>query len=122
MAELKHGTTIGGYEAYHAGNIPASGTIFAIDVSVTANTIIANPGYPVASYTIGLSLNILIANVNSGNVTLNVSSLGAKYVKRPSLSGLLELPVGCLIVGNIIQVVYDGTGFQVVFGLPAIWE
>lgn len=51
---------------------------------------------------------------NSGATTLNVSGSGATAVFKPSAAGPVALTGGEIVAGNSIQVVYDGTQFQMV--------
>jgi hypothetical protein len=51
------------------------------------------------------------AGTNTGAVTLNINSLGAKAVTR---DGSTALAAGDIVSGEVVVVVYDGTRFQVV--------
>jgi len=52
----------------------------------------------------------------------DMTTLFTYTLKRPTPSGLTTIPIGSLYTGNVISILYDGTYFQVVAGLPAIWE
>lgn len=69
-------------------------------------TIVA-PG--VASYETGMMYNLKMTNANTGAVTLNFNSLGAKSLLKDIVS---ELGSGDIPAGGTVQVVYDGTNFQ----------
>lgn len=60
---------------------------------------------------------IKIASTNTASVTLNLNSLGAKTLKKFTNGSLVDLDPSDLLSGMIIQVLYDGTYFQVVGGL-----
>jgi hypothetical protein len=49
---------------------------------------------------------------NTGSATLNVNSLTAKTIKKNS--GTIDLVAGDIVSGQIVQVEYDGTNFQMV--------
>jgi hypothetical protein len=61
------------------------------------------------AYAVGQTFNFLAAATNTGAVTINISALGAKSIKK---TGTTSLVTGDLIAGNLYQIVYDGTNFQ----------
>ena len=65
------------------------------------------------SYVAGQTFRFVAAGANTGAVTLNINSLGAKAVTK---SGTQPLEVGDIASGAAIQVVYDGTQFQLTSG------
>jgi hypothetical protein len=77
-----------------------------------------------ATLTIGMYFNVKLGYTNS-SATVNIKHvpLNLTYaLKRPSTTGLQDVPIGSLVVGNIIMILFDGTYFVVLNGLPAIWE
>jgi hypothetical protein len=90
--------------------------------SGSANLIEISPTQP--TLTIGMSFNIKLGYTNSSaTVSIKHVPLNLTYsLKRPSLSGLVDIPIGSLVAGNIIIVIFDGTYFQAISGLPSIWE
>ena len=74
------------------------------------DTLTASGSPALTSYTAGLSFVFVVANTNSTAVTLNIDGLGAKNVTR---DGSTALVAGDLVAGEVVQVVYDGTRFQV---------
>jgi hypothetical protein len=62
------------------GNTPSA---FAVDTSIVANAITANPAPALTSYAAGTVLRILPANAATGPVTANINGLGAISVTRP---------------------------------------
>lgn len=67
------------------------------------------------AYTTGQSFKFVSAGANTGAVTLNIDSLGAKSVTK---LGATALAAGDIPSGSVVYVVYDGTQFQLV-GLVA---
>lgn len=78
--------------------------------TITANALIT-PG----AYAAGQTFWFISAGANTGAVTLNVSGLGAKDVKK---NGNTALAASDIPSGAIVTVVYDGTNFQLI-GLAA---
>ncbi len=74
------------------------------------NTLTATPTPAPAAYVTGQRYAFIVANTNSGAVTLNVNSLGAKDIKR--IDGATALVASDLVAGQIAEVRYDGTKFQ----------
>jgi len=82
--------------------------IYAADSGATdayAITLSPAPG----SYTTGMVVNFKANTANTGAATLNVNSLGAKTIKKQKD---LDLSDNDIKAGSIVQVVYDGTNFQ----------
>jgi hypothetical protein len=65
----------------------------------------------VAAYAAGQMFYFVATGDNTGAVTLNIDSLGAKAVTR---DGSVALAAGDIKSGEVVVVVYDGTRFQVV--------
>lgn len=68
---------------------------------------------PVTSYSLRKSFYLLIGNTNTGASTINIDSVGAKNIYK---FGATPLSSGDLPANGIVEVVYDGTSFQVVGG------
>jgi hypothetical protein len=79
----------------------------------TANALTVSLDPAPSSYAelVGVPLRIKAAAANTGLATLNVSSLGTKDILRPGGSAL---QAGDLQAGQIVEVIYDGTAFQMV--------
>ena len=88
----------------------------------TANNLVINPS-GVTLYT-GLEFRIMLNLTNTSSiVTVTHTPSGLTYpLKMPSASGLINVPVGALLAGNIITVIFDGTYYQAINGLPSVWE
>lgn len=82
--------------------------IYAADTGTT-NTFVVTLSPVPAALVAGLVVNFLAANTVSGTATLNVNGLGAKTIKKFFNSNLVA---GDINAGQIVQVEYDGTNFQ----------
>ena len=81
-------------------------------VSVTGtNTIAAVTATPYSALAKNFLVRMIPANTNSGAVTLNVNSIGAKAVTQ---NGTLPLVGGELQAGREYLLAYDGTEFQII--------
>lgn len=65
------------------------------------------------SYQTGLNFLATFVNANTGSATLNINGLGAKTFKKFSGGSKANLASGDISAGQIYQIVYDGTDFQV---------
>lgn len=75
----------------------------------TTNALIIHPALPITAYTLGLHIRVQAANRNTGVATINVSDLGVKQIIRSDGSPLEE---GDIVVGQMLDLVYDGLAFQ----------
>lgn len=75
------------------------------------NTITATAPITPAAYAVGQVFRFLAAGANTGAVTLNVSGLGAQAVTK---NGATALIAGDIPAGALVEVVYDGTRFQLI--------
>lgn len=74
--------------------------------------------YPIiTSYKKGMVVNLLITNFNTDSVYVNLNNLGNIPVYKNVNQPLKE---GELISGSILEIIYDGTNFQVISGLSVI--
>ena len=73
------------------------------------NTITGSTTTSYASYASGFTLRLVPANTNTGAVTINVNSIGAKAVTK---NGTTALAGGEMITGHAYFLMYDGTEFQ----------
>jgi microcystin-dependent protein len=93
-------------------NIPAidDPTVFNNLITVTGtNTLTGVSVPPYTSYVAGMTISFIPVATNTGAVTIDLDGLGAKNVfvgNASTLSG------GELVVGQIAQLQYDGTRFQ----------
>jgi hypothetical protein len=94
--------------------LPAPGLIVAGTISFASDTGSANvyvmalsPGP--AAYSIGLTVDMLAGNANTGSSTVNVNGLGAKQIRD---FGGAQLEAGMIPAGGIVTLRYDGTVFR----------
>jgi hypothetical protein len=78
-----------------------------------ADTITAVGSPNVAAYVAGQMFYFVAAGANTGAVTINIDSLGAKSITR---DGTTALAAGDIQSGEVCVIVYDGTQFQLVNG------
>ena len=75
----------------------------------TANALTVTCTPPLTSLIPGMPIHIKAASANTGAVTLNVDGLGALAIKK---AGVNALDAGDILAGQVFQVAYDGTNFQ----------
>lgn len=78
------------------------------------NTITATTTPAPSSYTNGQTFRFVPAVTNTGAVTINIASLGAKSITK---NGSTALGAGDLTAGVATQITYDGTNFQISSGV-----
>lgn len=86
------------------------GTFTYLTGTAGTNTITASVT-GLAAYAAGQEFRFVAAGANTGAVTLNVNSVGAKAITK---NGTVALSGGEIISGQTVCVVYDGTQFQLV--------
>lgn len=74
------------------------------------NTLTGDASPALTAYAAGQRVAFIVANNNSGAVTINVNSLGAKTITR--MNGATALVTGDFIAGQVVMLQYDGTNFQ----------
>lgn len=80
----------------------------------TITALVTSPNF--TAYAAGQTFNFVAAGTNATtSVTLNLNSLGVKSVTK---QGSVALAVGDIQSGQMVQVVYDGTRFQVISSYP----
>ena len=93
------------YAAY--GQVQDSGSQYLTGVA-GADTITASV-IGLAAYATGQTFRLVSAGANTGAVTLNINALGAKAVTK---TGTTALAAGDIPSGAVVEVIYDGTQFQ----------
>jgi hypothetical protein len=100
-------TTIGTYDTIPGIDDP---TAFNNLITVAGtNTLVGTSTPAITGYTAGQTFSFVVANTNTGAVTLDVDGRGAKNV---TVQGTTALIANQLIAGSIATVLYDGTRFQ----------
>lgn len=112
QAEVDAGTQLGGSGAYLATN-PATTRAkkyhdYAADsVGTDSYAITVSP--TISAYVTGQVFVFKAGTANTGTASLNVSTLGAKTIKKDSSS---DLETGDILANQIVTVIYDGTNMQ----------
>jgi hypothetical protein len=100
------GVLIGVYDNIPAIDDPAT---FNNLITVTGtNTLLGTSTPPNTVYVAGMTLSFVVANTNTGAVTIDVDGLGAQEITV----GATSLIAGQLNAGGIAAIEYDGTRFQ----------
>ncbi|MGA1803356.1 hypothetical protein [Rhizobium sp. HT1-10] len=75
----------------------------------TANAITMTATSPFSAYSDGLRITFRAANNNTGAVTLNANTVGAKAIRKVTASGEIDVVAGDIIAGQPYEVVYFGS-------------
>ena len=113
---------MGGYAHTNVGNATVRAMYAALGqvqdnvaqylTSVSGTDVItATASYGMTSYVTGQRFSFIAAGTNTGATTLNINAIGAKAVTK---NGSTALVAGEITSGNVYEVVYDGTEFQLV--------
>ena len=96
--------------SYPSAGQVQDGTLTYLTTVSGTDTITASAPLSMTAYAAGQTFRFIAAGANTTTgVTLNINSIGAKSVTK---NGTTALAVGDIISGSIIEVVYDGTEFQ----------
>lgn len=83
-------------------------------ITVTGTDTLTGTVVPALSaYSTGNQFSFLVANTNTGAVTINVDGIGSKAITR---TGTTALVAGDMVAGQAVEIIYDGTRFQLVNG------
>lgn len=66
----------------------------------------------IVAYVTGMTVKFKAGFTNTGAVTLNVNTIGAKTIKKDA--GGVDLEYGDIASGQIVALIYDGTNFQLI--------
>ena len=80
------------------------------------NTLAGTLPAPFTAYAAVQNFRFIAAGANTGAVTLNINGVGAKAITK---SGSLPLTGAEIAAGQVVEVSYDGTQFQLVSGAGA---
>jgi hypothetical protein len=95
--------------------------IYASDTG-SANAYAVAPSPAFTSYAAGMNVYMKVAHTNTGASTVNVNSLGTKNIFKQGTSGptaLTASPSAELEANMVVDLVYDGTEFQIVGPITA---
>jgi hypothetical protein len=109
-------------DGYFAGNLYVTGSVTGVGSTAwggtsggTANALTLTPSPAIASYVTGQAIAFYVNAANtSGAVTVDVSAIGTKDIKKSAGGALVALSVGDLIEDTIAVIQYDGTQFQLI--------
>jgi len=80
--------------------------------SVTGtNTVTALASLSMSALAAGQVFRFIVAATNTSSVTLNINSIGAKSITK---NGTTALTANDLVINSVVEVIYDGTQFQLV--------
>jgi len=112
MGTFKFTGLSAGSAATDSANIAQVQNSFGSFLTVSGtDTITATVSPALTAYAAGQMFAFVAANTNTGAVTINISSLGAKSITK---NGNTALSAGDLTANYLFVIVYDGTQFQVV--------
>ena len=98
-----------------AGQVQDSALTYLTSVSGT-DTITALAPISMTAYAAGQAFRFIAAGANlTTGVTININGIGAKSITK---SGTTALAIGDIVSGSVVEIVYDGTEFQLTT-LPA---
>jgi hypothetical protein len=90
-----------------------------ISATATGTNIYAATIAPaITAYAANQRFFIKFTNGNTGNVTININTRGARSIKKNAID---ELAPGDIVAGQVVEIVYDGTNFQAI-GLTKVLE
>lgn len=96
-----------GTDAVQYGQIQ-SNTDKLVTVSGT-DTLIGSVTPALTAYAAGNLFSFVVANTNTGAVTINIDGVGSKAITR---TGSTALVAGDMVAGEVVLIEYDGTRFQ----------
>ena len=83
-------------------------------VTVTGtDTLTGSVSPALTAYAAGNLFSFVVANTNTGAVTINIDGNGAKSITR---TGSTALVAGDMVAGQVVLIEYDGTRFQLLNG------
>jgi len=93
-----------------AGQVQDSTFQYLTGVSGT-NTIVATAAISMTALAAGQTFRFIAAATNTGGVTLNINSIGAKAITK---NGTTALTANDILINSVLEVIYDGTQFQLI--------
>jgi hypothetical protein len=97
------------FDALPAPGLIVAGTVSFASDSGGANVYVMALSPGPAAYSLGLTVDMLAGNANTGSSTVNVNGLGAKQIRD---FGGAQLEAGMIPAGGIVTLRYDGTVFR----------
>jgi hypothetical protein len=97
-------------DSANLGQTQSDATKYLASVAGT-NTITGSLNPAITAYAAGQTFRFVAAASNTGAVTININSLGAKAITK---EGATALSAGDILINALYEIVYDGTQFQLV--------
>lgn len=101
------GAGVSSTDSARVGQLQSSASRLLTIAGTDTITATASPTY--AAYVAGDLFSFVIGTGNTGAVTLNIDSLGAKAITK---NGTVALVAGDMPLAAVVTVIYDGTRFQ----------
>lgn len=118
MATFRHtgvGAAVLTTDYARALEVQNSSMLWGGNAAGTADALTVNLTPAITAYVTGQNFQFKATATNTGAATLNINSLGAKTIQK----NLAALVAGDITNGDIVEVVYDGTNFQMKTGISA---
>ena len=96
---------------YAAAGQVQDGTFQYLTTISGTNNITAVAALSMSALAAGQTFRFIAAATNTGGVTLNINSLGAKNITK---NGTTSLTANDILINSVVEVIYDGTQFQLV--------
>lgn len=93
------------------GQIQDNGLVWCGTAGGTGDVITIAATPVIAAYVTGMRLAFVTSAANTTAVTVNLNAIGAKSLKK---MGTVALNANDILSGQIVEILYDGTQFQVV--------
>ena len=94
---------------YAAAGQVQDGTFQYLTSVAGTNTVTAIASLSMSALAAGQTFRFIAAATNTGGVTLNINSLGAKAITK---NGTTALTANDILINAVVEVIYDGTQFQ----------
>lgn len=89
-----------------------------VSTGTAANQIVAVTVPAGFALVAGNQLTFIAGFTSTGATTLNANGTGAKNILKPGIAGPVALAAGDIVVGNAVEVFYDGTQYQMMSSVP----
>lgn len=101
--------------AYASVTDVQNGSLVTLGAVAGTDTITATAPFTLSAYAAGQGFQFVAAGSNTGAVTINIDGLGAKNITK---AGTSALGVGDITINQVVEIVYDGTQFQMTNARP----
>jgi hypothetical protein len=95
---------------YAAAGQVQDGTLQYLTSVSGTDTITATAPISMTAYATGQTFRFVAAATNTSAVTININSIGAKSITK---NGATALIAGNIAINSVVEIIYDGTQFQV---------